>query len=315
MICRKTSLKERSTSVLEHSENASGIITSIQHFSVHDGPGIRTAVFLKGCPLKCRWCANPETQQHTPEPAWSASKCIGCGECVKKLGCSFSQDRLTIPDPFGYSPDRINEVCPGGALHIIGETMTAVQIVDICERDRAFFGEDGGITVTGGEPLIQADFTASIFEEAHRRGINTAIETCGFSSLDNAVKAAEGADSYITDIKCITEELHTENTGVSNRQILGNLTGVSARFPEKPILVRTPVIPGFNDRSEEILLIAEYLNKLGGSVKWELLRYHRLGLPKYEMLGRDYPMGSTELDKDLFDRLHVLAGEAFENTI
>ena len=296
-------------------DSISGIITNIQHFSVHDGPGIRTAVFLKGCPLRCRWCANPETQKCPPEPAWSASKCIGCGECVKQLGCSFSKERVIIPDDFGYSPDKINRVCPSGALHIIGIKMTVRQIIDICQRDSAFFGKDGGITVTGGEPLMQADLTAAIFEEAHARGINTAIETCGFSSCDNALKAADGADHYITDIKCITEQLHIENTGISNRQILENLCAVTEKYPEKPILIRTPVIPCFNDNEDEISLIGGFLNKLGGNIKWELLRYHRLGLPKYEMLGREYSMGDAELEKELFERLHENAKEIFKNTI
>ncbi len=295
--------------------SVSGIVTNIQHFSVHDGPGIRTAVFLKGCPLRCRWCANPETQNPRLEPAWSASKCIGCEECTRKLGCSFPDGRPDFGNGFHYSAAEVNRVCPGGALHIIGEEMSAVKVVDICERDREFFGKDGGLTVTGGEPLAQSDFTAAIFDEAHRRGINTAIETCGASSCENALRIASRADIYITDIKCVTEELHIKNTGASNRQILENLTAITGSCPEKRIIVRTPIIPGFNDSDEEITQIAEYLDSLKCSVNWELLRYHRLGIPKYEMLGRSYPMGDAGLDKERFDRLKDRARACFTNII
>ncbi|MGN0633650.1 MAG: glycyl-radical enzyme activating protein [Oscillospiraceae bacterium] len=292
-----------------------GTIINIQHFSVHDGPGIRTALFLKGCPLKCRWCANPESQSFFPEPAWSRSKCIGCKECVKKLGCISGRNGIEWDDDFNFGQSEVNSVCPGGALHIIGEKKTAAEVVDLCERDKAFFGADGGITVTGGEPLAQADFTAAIMEEAHRRGINTAIETCGCAPLENALKAAARADYYITDIKCINERLHIENTGASNKAVLRNLREVANAFPKKPILVRTPIIPGFNDNETELSATADFLKTIGSNVRWELLCYHRLGLPKYESLNREYPMGDAELDKERFEELHTAAKKFYYNVI
>lgn len=296
--------------------SVTGTVFNIQHFSVHDGPGIRTAVFLKGCPLKCRWCANPESQSFSPEPAWNKTKCIGCGGCVKALGCSFGPSGIHFDENFSYSAAEINRVCPGGALHIIGEQKTAEEVVDLCERDKAFFGDDGGITITGGEPLAQIDFTLAILDEAHRRGINTAIETCGLAPSRAALAAAERADTYLTDVKCISDELHISNTGASNRQILENLSMIAESFPDKSILVRTPVIPGFNDTNQEISLIAEFLCGLGNAnVKWELLRYHRLGLPKYSSLDREYPMGESDLSAEKYNSLRALARELYKNTI
>ncbi len=293
-----------------------GTIFNIQHFSVHDGPGIRTAVFMKGCPLKCRWCANPESQSFKPEPAWSRSKCIDCGGCVKAFDCAFDERGLHFGDNFTYNANEVNKVCPGGALHMIGEEKTAEEVVDLCERDRAFFGDDGGITVTGGEPLSQIDFTVAILDEAHRRGINTAIETCGLAPESDALAAAERSDTYLTDIKCINEELHKEHTGASNERILGNISAIAEHYPEKPIRVRTPVIPGFNDNEKELALIAEFLNRLKGTaLKWELLRYHRLGLPKYQSLDRKYPMGDADMTQEQFDILHRYAKTLFANTI
>lgn len=298
------------------SAQITGVVSNIQHFSVHDGPGIRTAVFLKGCPLRCRWCANPETQRFAPEPAWTRSKCIGCGGCVQAFGCKFTEAGMIFGADFAFDAAQVDRVCPGGALHMIGSEMTAQEVVDRCERDRAFFGEDGGITVTGGEPLAQIDFTLAILDEAKKRGIGTAIESCGFAPVESAIAAAERCDTYITDIKCVDEALHTANTGASNRRILENLREITARFPEKPILVRTPVIPGFNDTDREITRIAEYLAGLkSDSLTWELLRYHRLGLPKYESLAREYPMGDAELPAEQFSALQALAKTKFKNTV
>ena len=293
-----------------------GTIINIQHFSVHDGPGIRTAVFLKGCPLRCRWCANPESQSFFPEPSWSKSKCIGCGECIKRFGCKSGRNGIEWNSDFRFGKSEVSAVCPGGALHIVGEKKTAGEVVRLCERDRVFFDTDGGITVSGGEPLAQADFTAAIMDEAHRCGIGTAVETCGCVPLENMLKVAVRTDYYITDIKCVNEQLHIKNTGASNKGILTNLKELTNRFSDKLILVRTPVIPEFNDNEEELSLIADFLNSVNnGNVRWELLCYHRLGLPKYESLNRPYPRGTQERDKEKFEELKKAAKKFYNNLI
>ncbi len=286
-----------------------GRIFNIQHFSVHDGPGIRTTVFLKGCPLRCRWCANPESQSFRRQPAWSESKCIACRSCVKYLGCSFTENGLKWEKPFCRTPQQVNDVCPGGALHIIGEDKTAAEVVDLVERDRPFFGADGGMTLSGGEPLAQIDFAVELLSEARRRGINTAVETCGCVPLKNIMRAAALTDNFITDVKCIDEKLHIAGTGGTNRQILENLKLLTARFPDKRILIRTPVIPGFNDNESELSAIARFAEALEGNIRWELLKYHKFGQSKYASLGMEYPMGDAELSQEKFDELKSYAGK------
>lgn len=285
-----------------------GRIFNIQHFSVHDGPGIRTAVFLKGCPLRCCWCSNPESQNFFPEPAWSKTKCIGCVGCVRSLGCRFDDSGIKWKQPFHFTKSEVEKICPGGALHIIGEEKTAGEVIDICERDKPFFGCDGGITITGGEPLAQPEFALDILRKAKARGIHTAIESCGYVKKDTVIEAAKWIDYYIMDVKCIEEELHRSGTGHSNKKIIENLIELERNYPKKPLLIRTPVIPNFNDNKEELSKIAEFINIINqGNIRWELLKYHRLGYSKYESLGLEYPMGQIRLSEDHFKRLKKAA--------
>ncbi|MDR3344600.1 MAG: glycyl-radical enzyme activating protein [Oscillospiraceae bacterium] len=254
----------------------SGIVFNIQRYSLHDGPGIRTTVFLKGCPLRCRWCCNPESQSFAIEPAFDARKCINCGGCNKSP--SARRELSLIPQ------------CPSGAIFAYGKEYTAAEILDAAERDAVFYGADGGLTLSGGEPLAQPDFAVALLEEAKRRRINTAIESCAHVPWDVLRAAAALLDSIFFDIKSLESEKHRAFTGVGNELILENFRRLCTAFPHKPITVRCPAVPGFN--AEEIPQIAAFARGVGSNVRFQAMEYHTLGAGKYVMLGRkmlDFP--------------------------
>ena len=287
------------------SSEVKGRVFNIQRFSVHDGPGIRTVVFLKGCPLRCKWCANPESQKEKPELAWTRSKCIGCGGCVsKKLksGLSFEEDTLYWNELLDEAKE-IELTCPSRALHVIGYDATIEEVLKEVNKDSIFYGdEEGGLTLSGGEPMMQPEFTFELLKRAREEGINTSIETTGFCKTENLIKIAGQLDYMLMDIKSMDEDEHKRATGVGNKQILENFKAVRAAYPNLPIHVRTPVIPGFNDSKEAISAIRDFVYGFD-NVRYELLKYHRLGESKYESLHRTYPMGEVTLEDSLFKEL------------
>lgn len=283
-----------------------GTIFNIQRFSVHDGPGIRTVVFEKGCPLRCQWCANPESQRHQVELGWTKSKCIGCRECEKaNLSCNphFEEDTLMWGEFTEAERSQVERICPSKALHTIGYETSVEEVLGKVDRDEIFYSNlDGGLTISGGEPLMQPEFTYSLLKEARGQGIHTAIETTGYATYEIFEKIAGQLDYLLMDIKSMDEEIHREYTGVSNQLILENFVKIRNRYPSLPILVRTPVIPGVNDREEEIAAIHDFIFDYD-NVKYELLKYHRLGEAKYESLHRAYPMGERSLNDENFIHL------------
>ncbi len=287
-----------------------GTVFNIQHYSVHDGPGIRTVVFLKGCPLRCKWCANPESQRITPEIAWTKEKCIGCNSCIeelKNLECKFTDSGLEWNPSAEFDPFDVKLACASEALHVIGEQKSINEVLKIVERDSVFFGRsNGGLTVSGGEPLMQPDFTSELLAEAKRRHIHTAIESSGYAKWENLRMTAQYLDYLLTDIKTMNDEVHREYTAVSNKLILENLEKLSAEFPNLTIHVRTPVIPGVNDTEEDIRAIAEFIKQMPNTI-YELLMYHEFGRPKYESLNRAYEMGTVSLSDELFEHLKEVA--------
>ncbi|MBW2628850.1 MAG: glycyl-radical enzyme activating protein [Deltaproteobacteria bacterium] len=279
-----------------------GLVFNIQKFSLHDGPGIRTIVFLKGCPLACIWCSNPEGQSTAPELIYTSERCIGTEEC-DRCGVVCLERALTEDDEGKMCIDRsicdgccdCAVVCPSRALEESGEWVGVDDVVRVVEEDDAFYARSGGgLTVSGGEPLAQGAFVQALLGAARSRGIDTAIETSGLCNWKTMRDVAPLTDRIFFDIKCLDPEKHERVTGVSNRKILQNFQRLRAEFPQVDVVVRTPVIPGVNDSEDDIRAIAEFVNDAGGASAYELLPYHAFGEAKYTKLGKHYPASHLE---------------------
>lgn len=299
------------------SSNKRGMIFNIQNFSVHDGPGIRTIVFLKGCQLRCLWCSNPESQNNQIEIAWSVQKCIRCNQCVdscKTKNIYFNdQNELKINRQSCTSCLKCVIMCPSKALHVIGEEKSVEEILDEVESDEIFYSNSkGGLTLSGGEPLFQGEFAIEILKEAQYRRIDCAIETTGYVEWAVLKEACNYLDTVLFDIKCMDSEKHKKFTGVNNEKIIENFTKMCTEFPNKPVIARTPIIPGFNDSEKDIIEIIDFLNKFS-NVSYEFLPYHKLGEGKYISLDRPYPLGDIKLDLERMKKFNEIAKERFGN--
>ena len=280
-----------------------GTVLNIQHFCTHDGPGMRTTVFLKGCSLRCKWCSNPESIHPKPELAYNPSKCIGkieCGLCLKECPESaiFTVDsdvRVRINWDLCTNCGKCVPVCPSIALYQFGREMTVDEVLDEVEQDSSFYNESGGgVTLSGGECQLQPDFSAALLEEAHRRGINTAIETASNVPWAFMEKILPHVDTVLHDIKLTDPERHKKWTGVDNVRIRTNLKRAYETFPDKTFIARTPIIPGVNDDEEHIKATLAFIRPYKNVVDYELLPYMRFGESKYGFLGRVYEMQDFE---------------------
>lgn len=262
-----------------------GMVFDIQRYSLHDGPGLRTNVFLKGCPLRCPWCANPESQSMQPELSFSAHNCIDCGQWGESCRTCFAapdskQDTVVLAE-------RVT-LCPTGALHWIGEMRTAGDVIAEVLRDAPFYGEDGGLTLTGGEATMQPAFAEALLRLAKQAGIATALETSGHTQWPVFARLLPLLDLILYDLKHVDCERHRRITGLGNELILANLRQLVAH--QSPLIVRIPLIPGFNADAESLHDMAQFIAELGPAVqRVDLLPYHTLGKAKYRALGRSYP--------------------------
>lgn len=275
-----------------------GLIFNIQKFSLHDGPGIRTVVFLKGCPLACRWCSNPEGRSRTIELMLARERCIGTDECDRCLSVCLER-ALARNHEGSMVVDRMRcdgcadctHVCPSRALEVSGRWVTIGEVLRTVEEDDAFYARSGGgLTVSGGEPLAQGAFVRTLLRAARDRGVDTAVETSGLCSWKTMREVAPLADRIYFDIKCLDADKHEWGTGVSNERILDNFRKLRAGFPDAVVFVRTPIIPGFNDSPGEIRRIVAFVDEAGGAAGYELLPYHGFGEPKYAKIGKRYPL-------------------------
>ncbi|MBU9727704.1 glycyl-radical enzyme activating protein [Diplocloster modestus] len=295
-----------------------GIILQIQKFSIHDGPGIRTTVFLKGCNLRCRWCANPESQICRPEFTLDRLKCVRCGRCVENCG----QRARTVIGPQEYPAVdpavctmclACEQHCPQQAIGHEGRLVTAGEVAAEAKKDKPFYDHSGGgVTLSGGEVLMQREFTISLCRKLHEQGIHVAVETAAAVPSEQFQELLREVDYLFVDMKHYDSVKHREGTGVGNEQVLQNIEGL--QDSNKPFRIRIPVIPGFNDSAKDAKGFAQVLNKLGVP-EVQLLPFHQMGERKYELLGREYTyQGKPQLHPEdleayrgIFEKYHIKA--------
>ncbi len=269
-----------------------GTIFNIQKFCVNDGPGIRTTVFLKGCPLRCIWCHNPESKKTAPEMFYNAQKCVKCGRCARacdRVCHEFSDDVHLYDREKCAVCGKCAEVCPTEALETAGYEISVEDALRDVLKDKVFYDNSGGgITVSGGEPMLQFDFTLSLMKAAKEAGLHTCMETCGYAPEERYREIAPYVDIFLFDYKITDPEKHRECTGVTNELILSNLRmldGAGSR-----IILRCPIIPTVNDTEEHLSAIANLTNSLSNVLEINIEPYHPLGSGKSEMLGKDYAL-------------------------
>jgi pyruvate formate lyase activating enzyme len=271
--------------------NMEGRIFRIKRFSIHDGPGIRTSVFLKGCPLNCIWCHNPEGISSEMTIWHHSNICISCGLCTSVCptrAIKLTPDNKIVIDRSGCNNSgECVKICPSQALQFTGSVVTDSQVLSEILKDKIFYeSSSGGMTLTGGEPLFQVDFSATILKSCKENGIHTAIETCLYTDTENIQKILEYTDLFITDLKIYNEELHRKYTGRSNEIILQNFRFIAESG--RDIIVRTPVIPGITDSSENKEAIRDFVRKTRFDIPVEYINFNPLTRNNYDKLGIPY---------------------------
>jgi len=288
-----------------------GKVFDIQGFTVNDGPGVRTEIFLKGCPLRCLWCHSPESQAPYPQVAWYEVRCIGvkdCGDCLKvcpqgalkkgKVIYSKTQKaEIQIIELDREACDncgKCTEVCQAEALAMAGKDMTVAELMARIDKDRPFFRKSGGgVTISGGEPMLQNKFTKALLKECKNQGLHTCLDTSGYAKWEHYKDILQYVDLVLYDIKHMDTEQSRVLTGVPNELILENARKMAANGVA--LQIRIPIIPGYNDSEENLRAASQFCLELGPAVKLvQILPYHRLGAVKYERLQKKYALASLE---------------------
>lgn len=274
-------------------ESLHGCVFDIQRFSVQDGPGIRTSVFFKGCPLSCLWCSNPESQKKSPEVLYRKNLCVQCYRCIdacpstaiKTAGDGFLETNRTLCQGCG----TCQSTCLNAARRISGKTMTVDEVMEIVLKDLDYYyNSGGGVTASGGEAGNQPEFLLEFFKQCQKHGLHTTLDTCGFMPSNTLEEILEYVDLVLYDIKAIDHKLHLELTGASNEIILKNARLIAAK--NKPMIIRVPLIPQCTASEKNTRAIARFAGELG-NIEVNLLPYHKFGQGKYESLDLKYPLG------------------------
>jgi len=303
-----------------------GTVLNIQRYCSHDGPGIRTNVFLKGCSLRCKWCGNPESIRVKPELSYDPKKCKGreCSLCLKDpfpKGAFYFTEGEEGPVKVNWAltsscDQTLCSLCPTGALEMYGKKMTVDEVLAEVEKDESIYrSTGGGITLSGGECMLQPDFSAALLKGAHERGINTAVETACNVPWANLEKVLPHVDTMLHDHKLTIPERHKKWTGVGNERILANFKKAYETFPNTEFIARTPLIPGVNADEEHIRAVLAFIRPHKNVIDYELLPYHRFGLGKYESLGVVYQLDDYKTPSDeVVKYLQAIIDEAFGRT-
>ena len=283
-----------------------GLVFDIQKFSLHDGPGIRTTVFMKGCPLACKWCSNPESQSPKQEIMAYDIRCIACGKCAEvctRGAIIFTGAGREIDWEKCDQCLECAKVCPARGIECVGKVWTVEEVVAKVEQDRIFYeNSGGGMTASGGEPLVQWEFVSNVLKRCREKGIHTALDTCGMAPWKHLERVIEHADLVLFDVKHMDSAIHKQGTGVGNETILENARKVAQRATT---WIRIPLIPGFNDSESNLTRVAHFADEIGAE-KISLLPYHNYGSSKYPKLGRTYSMEDSPLLAE--ERVEALKG-------
>ena len=279
------------------SEDYIFMIFNIKRFSVQDGPGIRTTVFVKGCPLSCPWCSNPESQNPFSEVAHVDALCQKCGRCIdicELKAISFADKGIKIDRGICNNCGKCVQVCPNGALKLFGEELSVEDVFDQIRKDRAYYkNSKGGMTVSGGEPLSKPHFISELLKRCKSSGINTCLDTTGYATPEVLESVVENIDLVLYDLKIIDPSLHKEVVGVSNTAILNNAKYIVDRGI--PMIIRIPLVPGLTDTKQNIMDMANFVAELGNNIPVNILPYHRFGMSKYQSLDREYKLNGLQL--------------------
>ena len=280
--------------------NDSRLVLSITRMTIHNGPGMRTLILFKGCPLRCLWCSTPESQKTKQEIGIYPAKCIQCGDCIPvcPVNAIHMVDKKPVIDRSICNVcGKCVTVCNAQALEILGHRMTVAQLVDEVRKDEIVFKySHGGVTISGGEPLFDAKFALNLLRAFKKAGINTGVDTCGYSPWPDIEPVLPYVDFFLWDIKHMDPKQHKKLTGVSNELILSNARAVSAKGV--PMYIRIPLIPGCNDSEENIRATCEFVKGLTSVIEVSLMPLHHLGKARYDSLNLPYPIGNLALIPD-----------------